>query len=149
MTGNRFPADSPADQVTGQPASAGTVSGAPRAWLRAEAAVLLAGALAAYSTTGQPWWLVPALILLPDLAWAGYLGGTRIGAITYNAAHATPLPAVMTGLGWWQHRPLVLALGLIWLAHIGLDRLQGYGLKYDHSFQHTHLGMLGRRKETS
>jgi hypothetical protein len=50
----------------------------------------------------------------------------------------------MIGLGWWQHRPLVLALGLVWLAHIGLDRLQGYGLKYDDSFQHTHLGMLGR-----
>jgi hypothetical protein len=116
----------------------------PRLWLRAEAAVLLAVTLAAYSAAGQPWWLVPALVLLPDLAWAGYLGGTRIGAITYNAAHATPLPAVMTGLGWWQHRPLVLAPGLIWLAHIGLDRLQGYGLKYDYSFQHTHLGMLGK-----
>jgi hypothetical protein len=97
----------------------------------------------------QPWWLVPALILLPDLAWAGYLGGTRIGAVIYNAAHATPLPAVLIGLGWWQHRPLVLALGLVWLAHIGLDRLQGYGLKYGNSFQHTHLGILGRRKEAS
>ena len=117
MTGNLFPADSPADQVTGQPASAGTVSGAPRAWLRAEAAVLPGRRPRRLLTTGQPWWLVPALILLPDLAWAGYLGGTRIGAITYNAAHATPLPAVMTGLGWWQHRPLALALGLIWLAH--------------------------------
>lgn len=147
MTANRFQADGPADHAAGQPASDGTVSGAPRAWLRAEAAVLLAGALAAHSTTGQPWWLVPALILLPDLAWAGYLGGTRIGAVIYNAAHATPLPAVMIGLGWWQHRPLVLALGLVWLAHIGLDRLQGYGLKYDNSFQHTHLGILGRRKE--
>jgi len=146
MTANRFQADGPADHVACQLASDGTVSGAPRAWLRAEAVVLLAGALAAYSTTGQPWWLVPALILLPDLAWAGYLGGTRVGAFIYNAAHATPLPAVMVGLGWWQHRPLVLALGLVWLAHIGLDHLLGYGLKYDDSFQHTHLGILGRRK---
>jgi Domain of unknown function (DUF4260) len=55
----------------------------------------------------------------------------------------------MTGLGWWQHAPLVLALGLVWLAHVGLDRLLGYGLKYDHSFQHTHLGMLGSREEAS
>ena len=46
-----------------------------------------------------------------------------------------------------QHRPLVLALGLVWLAHIGLDQLLGYGLKYDDSFQHTHLGILGRKKE--
>jgi hypothetical protein len=149
MTGHPAQADVPAGHRTGQPASDGTVTGAPRVWLRAEALVLLAGALAAYSTTGQPWWLVPALILLPDLAWAGYLGGTRIGAVTYNAAHATPLPAVLIGLGWWQHRPLVLALGLVWLAHIGLDRLQGYGLKYGDSFQHTHLGMLGRNRRSS
>jgi hypothetical protein len=87
----------------------------------------------------QPWWLVPALILLPDLAWAGHFRGTRVAAVTHNAAQATPLPAVLTGLGWWQHRPLVLALALglgqgqgqglgpVWLAHIGLDHLQGYG----------------------
>ena len=56
---------------------------------------------------------------------------------------------MLIGLGWWQHRPLVLALGLVWLAHIGLDRLLGYGLKYDDSFQHTHLGIQGRRKEAS
>ena len=149
MTTNPFRADGPADRVPCQPASDGTVSGAPRAWLRAEAAVLVTGALAAYSTTGQPWWLVPALILLPDLSWAGSLGGTRIGAIFYNVAHATPLPAVLIGLGWWQHRPLEMALGLVWLAHIGFDRLLGYGLKYDDSFQHTHLGITGRKKEAS
>jgi hypothetical protein len=149
VTHDRQPLPGPADHVACQLASDGTVSGGPRAWLRAEAVVLLAGALAAYSTTGQPWWLVPAVILLPDLAWAGYLGGTRVGAFIYNAAHATPLPAVMVGLGWWQHRPLVLALGLVWLAHIGLDHLLDYGLKYDDSFQHTHLGILGRRKEAS
>ena len=121
MTAGRSQADGPAGHAAGQPAADGTVSGAPRAWLRAEAAVLLAGALAAYSVTGQPWWLVPALILLPDLAWAG----------------------------WWQHRPLVLALGLVGLARIGLDQLLGYGLKYDDSFQHTHLGILGRKREAS
>jgi hypothetical protein len=145
MTADRFHADGQAGRDSGQPASDGTVSGGPRAWLRAEAAVALAGALAAYSVTGQPWWLVPALLFLPDLSWAGSLGGTRIGAVTYNAAHTMPLPAVLIGLGWWQHHPLVLALGLVWLAHIGMDRLLGYGLKYDDSFQHTHLGMIGRK----
>jgi hypothetical protein len=75
---------------------------------------------------------------------AGYLAGTRAGAVSYNLAHATPLPAVLVVLGWWQHRPLILALGLVWLAHIGLDRLLGYGLKYGDNFQHTHLGWLGR-----
>jgi hypothetical protein len=127
----------------------GTVTGAPRTWLRGEAAVLLAGSLIAYSSTRQPWWLVPLVVLLPDLTMAGYLAGTRAGAVSYNLAHATPLPAVLVVLGWWQHRPLILALGLVWVAHIGFDRILGYGLKYGDSFQHTHLGWLsqaGRRE---
>lgn len=129
----------------------GTVTGAPRRWLRLEAAALLVGALIAYATTRQQWWLVPVVLLVPDLAMTGYLGGTRIGAFLYNLAHTTPIPALIIGLGWWQHRPLILGLGLVWLAHIGLDRLMGYGLKYDDHFQHTHLGMLGsgNRNQTS
>jgi hypothetical protein len=74
----------------------------------------------------------------------GYLGGTRLGARLYNLGHSTPLPAATVAIGWWQDKSLVVALGLIWLAHIGLDRLMGYGLKYDDHFQHTHLGRLGR-----
>jgi Domain of unknown function (DUF4260) len=103
----------------------GVVVGAPRRWLGLEGLVLLAGALIAYSTLGQPWWLVPAGILVPDIAAGGYLAGTRPGAHLYNLAHTTPLPAVMLGIGYWQTDRLVMALALIWLAHIGLDRLLG------------------------
>jgi Domain of unknown function (DUF4260) len=121
----------------------GTVTGTPRRWLRLEGAVLLAGSLIAYSASGQPWWLVPLALLVPDVLMAGYLRCSRLGAQLYNLAHSTTLPAAMIGLGWWQSRPLILALGLIWLAHIGVDRVLGYGLKYDDHFQHTHLGHLG------
>jgi hypothetical protein len=123
--------------------SDGTVLGSPRKLLRLEAATLLVGALIAYSTTRQAWWLVPLTVLVPDFLAAGYLGGSRLGALLYNLAHSTPLPAIMVGVGWWQARPLVLALGLVWLAHIGVDRLLGYGLKYNDNFQHTHLGWIG------
>jgi hypothetical protein len=125
----------------GQPNSPG-VTGAPLLWLRAEGLTLLATALILYSATHQQWWLVPALILLPDVFMVGYLGGNRIGATVYNAAHSYPLPALvsLTGLAW--HHPLVLALGLLWVAHIGMDRLAGYGLKYDSGFKRTHLGEL-------
>ncbi len=126
----------------GVPAADGAVTGAPRRWLRLEAAVVLVGSLVAFSTTREQWWLVPLLLFLPDLLMVGYLGGTRLGAHLYNLAHATPLPALVVLLGWWQDRPLLLALGLVWLAHIGMDRLLGYGLKYDDHFQHTHLGWL-------
>lgn len=121
----------------------GTVVGAPRRWLRVEGATLLIGALVGYSTTGQPWWLVPLTVLVPDLLMVGYFGGTRLGARVYNLAHSTSLPAAMVGIGWWQSQPLLVALALIWLAHVGMDRMLGYGLKYDDHFQHTHLGRLG------
>jgi Domain of unknown function (DUF4260) len=118
----------------------GVVAGAPRRWLGLEGLVLLAGALIAFGILGQPWWLVPAGILVPDIAMGGYAAGTRAGAHLYNLAHATPLPAVMLGIGYWQADRLVMALALIWLAHIGLDRLLGMGLKYSDRFTHTHLG---------
>jgi len=118
----------------------GVVVGAPRRWLGLEGLVLLAGALVAFSALGQPWWIVPAGILAPDIAMSGYLAGTRPGAHLYNLAHATLLPAVMLGAGYWQADRLVMALALVWLAHIGLDRLFGMGLKYNDRFTHTHLG---------
>jgi hypothetical protein len=121
------------------------VTGKPLLWLRAEGLTLLAAALLLYSATHQQWWLVPAVILLPDLFMAGYMGGNRVGAAVYNAGHSYPLPALMCLAGLAGHHPLVLALGLLWLAHIGMDRLAGYGLKYDSGFQHTHLGDLAGR----
>ncbi len=122
------------------PSGEGVVVGAPRRWLGLEGLVLLAGALIAYGILGQPWWIVPAGILVPDIAMGGYLAGTRPGAHVYNIAHATPVPAVMLVIGYWQADRLVMALALIWLAHIGLDRLLGMGLKYNDRFTHTHLG---------
>lgn len=125
-------------------ASAGTVVGAPRRLLQLEGAILLAGALTAYTTTHEPWWLIPLTLLVPDLFAIGYLAGTRVGASLYNLVHITPLPAAVIALAWAQHTPLAGALGLIWLAHIGMDRLLGYGLKYDDHFQHTHLSQPRR-----
>ena len=83
----------------------GVVAGAPRRWLGLEGLVLLAGAVIAFAALGQPWWLVPAAILAPDIAMIGYLAGTRPGAHLYNLTHATLLPTVM-GLPrlWLTHR---------------------------------------------
>ena len=122
------------------PSAEGVVVGAPRRWLGLEGLVLLAGALIAFAVLSQPWWLVPAGILAPDIAMSGYLAGTRPGAHLYNLTHATPLPAIMLGAGYWQADRLLMTLALIWLAHIGLDRLLGTGLKYNDRFTHTHLG---------
>ena len=104
---------------------------------------LVIGALAGFATTGKTWWLVPALLLLPDVAALGYLWNTRVGAHLYNLSHAAPVPVALAGIGIWQHESLVLAIALIWLAHIGMDRAMNYGLKYPDDSRHTHLGRHG------
>jgi hypothetical protein len=70
---------SPSGQLAISPRE-GVVVGTPRRWLGVEGFVLLTGALIAFGTLGQPWWLVPAGILVPDIAMTGYVAGTRLGA---------------------------------------------------------------------
>lgn len=124
---------------------AGAVTGRPRLLLRVEGGVLLVAGLVAFGATGQPWWLVPVLLLLPDLSMAGYARSSRLGALTYNLGHSTPLPALLAGAALALDEPTALAGALVWFVHIGMDRLLGYGLKHDDAFTHTHLGVIGRR----
>ncbi len=123
----------------------GTVTSGPRWWLRLDGLVLLVGSLALFATTQEPWWLVPLVIFLPDLFMVGYAGGTRLGAFVYNFGHTYLAPAIVAGVGLRSHSEIITALGLLWFAHVGMDRVAGYGLKYDDAFGHTHLGFLGRR----
>ena len=37
---------------------------------------------------------------------------------------------------------IVIMIGLIWTAHIGMDRMFGYGLKYETDFKDTHIQRL-------
>lgn len=126
------------------------VTGVPRLVLRAEGAALLAAAALLYGQTAASWWLFALLFFAPDLSFLGYLGGPRIGAVVYNAAHSlvAPLVLAMAGLlipfGDDLTSIRLIAIALIWTAHIGFDRLLGYGLKYSAGFGYTHLGRIGR-----
>lgn len=126
--------------------STGFVKGAPRALLRLEALALLAVAAAAYQQFGIGWKWFAILFLAPDLSFLFFVFGPRVGAIFYNAAHATIGPLALLVAGYVSRDPLLPALGLIWLAHVGFDRSLGYGLKYGTAFGDTHLGRIGRRK---
>jgi len=114
--------------------------------LRLEGAVVLAAAAAAYAQLGSGWTWFALLSLVPDLSMLGYFAGPRIGAVTYNLAHSTMLPAALAACGIALSLPLPPALALIWIAHIGFDRMLGYGLKYGTAFGHTHLGAVGKLK---
>jgi hypothetical protein len=120
------------------------VAGSPRLLLRLEGAALLALALFLYPKVSDSWLMFAALVLVPDLSMAGYLAGPRAGAFAYNAAHVTLGPIALAIVGFLYPAVLLIALALIWLAHIGIDRVLGYGLKYETGFRFTHLGRIGR-----
>jgi hypothetical protein len=123
---------------------AGAVDGVPRLLLRLEGAALALVAILAYVRLGAPWWLFAVFILAPDLSMAGYLAGTRTGAIVYNAFHVTLGPLVLALAGFLLPQFDVLAVALVWLCHIGIDRAFGFGLKYKVGFAFSHLGRVGR-----
>jgi hypothetical protein len=121
----------------------GAVHGPVRIWLRVEgvAAFLLATYL--YGRDEGSWLLFAALFFVPDISFAGYVAGPRIGAAIYNVAHSYVGPVLYAAAS--LSTETTLALALVWGAHVGFDRALGYGLKYPTSFGDTHLGRIGRR----
>jgi len=112
--------------------------------LRAEqAAIAVAGIVIWITNGGPPLLLIPAWLLI-DVSMIGYLGGPRLGSITYNAAHNLVLALALLGLGWWTDTGWLVLAGAVFLTHIGVDRALGYGLKLPTDFRDTHLGRIGR-----
>ncbi len=111
----------------------------PRFLLHAEGAALLVIATTAYWQLQANWILFAVLLLAPDLSMVGYLRGSRAGASSYNAIHTAVLPAALVVYWLLARDANVIALALIWLAHIGMDRVLGFGLKYETAFNDTHL----------
>lgn len=111
----------------------------PRALLRLEGLAVLVGSLVLYFDADFGWLALVLLLLAPDLAALGYLGGPRLGAATYDVAHTYVLPVTLGVAGVVWDEGTAVQLALIWFAHIGMDRAVGYGLKYPKGFKTTHL----------
>jgi hypothetical protein len=122
------------------------VSGAVRTILRLEGLAVLTAAMIMYAKSGFGWGTFALFFLVPDLSFLGYLGGSRIGAVAYNAAHSYVGALVCFGIGLLLVAPQLEVAGLVWCAHIGFDRTLGYGLKYSTGFGFTHLGRIGRNE---
>jgi len=125
-------------------ADTGTVTGGLRTLLRLEGLTLFAGMTLLYAVWGGSWWVYTLVFLAPDLSFAAYLAGPKVGAIIYNAAHSYMAPMALMTTGFGTNSPLTLSIAMIWLAHIGFDRTLGYGLKYSAGFGFTHLGRIGK-----
>lgn len=120
------------------------VSGGVRVLLRLEGSGILAASLLAYAHFGAGWSTFALFFLAPDLSLAGYLAGSKVGAITYNLAHSLVGAIALLTAGVLLSVPLAVTAGIIWAAHIGFDRALGYGLKYSAGFRFTHLGTIGQ-----
>ncbi|MFI0491514.1 DUF4260 domain-containing protein [Flavobacterium sp.] len=90
------------------------------------------------------WWWFLVLILVPDLSMIGYAFGNKTGAFLYNLFHhrAIALMVYLAGIYFSNH--LIQLAGIILFAHSSMDRMMGYGLKYESGFKFTHLGKIGK-----
>jgi hypothetical protein len=114
----------------------------PHLLLRVEGLAIVAAAVVLYFHEDFGWILFVALILAPDLSFAGYVFGPKVGAITYDAVHTEIFPVALGAVGVVADSNGATKVALIWLAHIGADRLLGYGLKYPTAFKDTHLSRV-------
>jgi hypothetical protein len=101
-----------------------------------------------FSRLPYAWWVFPLLILAPDLGMIGYVFGPGPGSVAYNTTHHKGLAAALYSIGLLASVPALSLVGVIMLGHSSADRVLGYGLKYADSFQHTHLGWIGRREDS-
>ncbi len=114
-------------------------------WQRVEGALVFVagGAMFFLQDGGFVWWAALAAFFAPDVSFAAYAFGSRIGAFGYNLVHIYGFGAVMLVLGMAVDSVTFVQLGALWLAHSGFDRLLGYGLKQRSGFKFTHLGVIG------
>lgn len=116
-------------------------------WQRVEGALVFGAGLVLFSLSGSdlPWWLAALVFFAPDLSFFAYGMGPRVGSWGYNLVHVYAFGLGLMAIGSLAALPLMVAIGGLFLAHSGFDRMLGYGLKSELSFQDTHLGQIGKR----
>jgi len=113
--------------------------------IQLEEALLFSLGIYLFSLLNYSWWWFPALLLVPDLSMIGYGLGNKAGAWCYNIAHHRALAIGVYLLGIYIENEVIQLAGIILFAHSSMDRMFGYGLKYEKGFKFTHLGEIGRK----
>lgn len=75
----------------------------------------------------------------------GYLVNAKIGAWLYNFFHHKFVAIAVLILGFWLSNYAIMLTGVILFGHSAMDRIFGYGLKFNDNFKHTHLGWIGKK----
>lgn len=116
------------------------------AWQRLEGGLILAGSLWWFHLNSGSWLLFLLFLFSFDISCIGYVKNPKVGAFLYNLGHSLVVPLTITVFAHPGYKHHLFNFALIWVAHIGMDRLFGFGLKYDDGFGHTHLGIIGKKK---
>lgn len=91
------------------------------------------------------WWWFLGLILAPDFSMIGYIFGNKPGAFLYNLAHHRGIAILVYLAGIYSSNSLIQLTGIILFADSSMDRMLGYGLKYETGFTFTHLGQIRKK----
>lgn len=92
------------------------------------------------------WGLYLSLFFVPDISFLLFFITKKMGVLSYNTFHHKGVIALVMMAGLLIKNDMVIRIGLIFMAHSFFDRVAGYGLKYFDSFDHTHLGWIGKSK---
>ena len=110
--------------------------------LKLEELIMFLISIYLFSLLDYFWWLYPALILTPDIGMIGYAINASTGAMTYNLFHHRGIAILIGFIGFWWLIPELQLTGIILFGHSSMDRMLGYGLKFNSGFKDTHLGKL-------
>ena len=96
-----------------------------------------------FSLLNYQWWWFLVLILAPDFSMIGYAISNKIGALSYNLFHHKGIAILLYLIGCYLQIEIMQLIGIILFSHSAMDRIFGYGLKYEKGFKYTHLGEIG------
>ena len=113
--------------------------------LRLEELAMLLLSISALYFFNAAWWLYAVMALGPDISMLGYMAGNKVGAATYNTFHHKGIAIAIFAIGLKYNMDALTITGIILFGHSSMDRIFGYGLKYETGFKFTHLGEIGNR----
>ena len=90
------------------------------------------------------WWWFLVLLLTTDFSMLGYAFGNKSGAFFYNLFNHKGIAILVYLAGIYFSNSLIQLAGIILFARSSMDRMMGYGLKYETGFKFTHLGEIGK-----
>ncbi|WKL47064.1 DUF4260 domain-containing protein [Flavobacterium pectinovorum] len=97
-----------------------------------------------FSLLDYQWWWFLVLILAPDFSMLGYTFNNKTGAFIYNIFHHRGIAVLIYLTGCYLKLASLQLVGVILFSHSAMDRMFGYGLKYEQGFKYTHLGEIGK-----